>query len=48
MGWRIAPDLYHAASDCFFKPPWHKDEIADPDMPMLASHHGFLPNVLCR
>jgi hypothetical protein len=46
VGWRVAPDLDDAASYRFFQAPGHQDQIADLKVPMLASHHGFLPNVL--
>jgi hypothetical protein len=46
VGWRVAPDLYDAASDGFLKAPRHQDEIANLEVSMLASHHGFLPYVL--
>jgi hypothetical protein len=46
VGWRVAPDLDDPASDGFLKAPGHQDKIANLEVPMLASHHGFLPNVL--
>jgi hypothetical protein len=46
VGWRVAPDLDDAASYRFFQAPGHQNQIADLKVPMLASHHGFLPNVL--
>jgi hypothetical protein len=46
VGWRIAPDFHHAALDWFLKAPGDQDQVSDPDVPVLVSHHGLLPNVL--
>lgn len=46
-GW-IAPDLHHAALNWLLKAPRDQDQVSDPDVPMLVSHHGLLPNVLLR
>ncbi len=48
VGRWIAPDFEDPAVDWFPEAPGHEDVIPDPDVPLFAGHHGFLPKTLCR